>query len=959
MTAEAGAGAGWGALDHRAALDLLTVPVGVVACLRDPSGTVVDFEIVYVNRAVDALMPPSLPLSLPSLSLPAAHPGPVGRRVGELWPTLADPDTLRRAAAVADTGEPWAFRLPTAGSGLVPEWIEGVVSRLGDGLLVSLHDVSDVQKGRRELSEAQNAYRALLEALPDRVVAVYDDELRVRLITGRAFTDRGLRLADVVGTPVLDLLTDHRASPDLPDRLRAALDGEHLVVPRVTSASGRSWRLDVAPLPGLGAAGPTGMIVALDVTAEETARRERDRTLWELQQAQRVARTGSWSWDARTGELWRSAEHRRLVGLPQDAPEPELRAGLTALTSRSPDGPRLAEAWARILVDRRPFAVELRLGTEDGGLRHLVVRAEAVLDEDGEVAGVRGTTQDVTDAHEARLALAESEERFRLAFDESPIGKGLLSPPPDAGRVLRANRALGAILGRPAAEVVGSVLADWVRPDDREAALGALPGERVEVRLTSDQGRQTWAGLGATAVRDVSGRTMYLLVQVEDVTARRDAETELVRQARFDPLTGLPNRVSLLQHLEGLLAAGSRVAVSFFDLDDFKTVNDSLGHAAGDELLRRVAVQIERCVAGEAFAARWGGDEFVVVSTGHLRPAAARSLADRVRLAVSVPVDVDGHELTATASVGVALGAAGSTAEGLLRDADIAMYRAKAAGKDRSAMAEAAGHEGALRRLTLSAALRHALDDEQLYLHYQPVVDIVDGRIVSVEALLRWQHPKHGTLSPADFLDVAESSALIVPVGEWALRTAAFQAMEWYRRFGSRAPTVAVNVSVRQLGHSLLHERVAAALADSGLPPSRLCVELTEREAVAASGSEAADLQSVHTSGVQLAVDDFGTGYAGLDYLRRFPVDILKIDQSFVRGLGTDPTDTAIIVSLITLGRALDLTVVAEGVEDQAQHAMLRRLECPQGQGRLWSPPVGAERIAELLERPIAATSPP
>jgi len=450
-------------------------------------------------------------------------------------------------------------------------------------------------------------------------------------------------------------------------------------------------------------------------------------------------------------------------------------------------------------------------------------------------------------------------------------------------------------------------------------------------------------------VRDVDGRPLYLLAQIEDVTARRQAESQLVRQARFDGLTGLPNRVSLIEHLRDRLAPGTRVAVLFLDIDDFKTVNDSLGHAAGDALLERVAAQLSRCLRGDDYAARWGGDEFVVVSRGRTHPGAARALADQIRLAVAQPIRVDGHEVTATVSIGVAIGEQDSTSEGLLRDADIAMYRAKAAGKDRWAFADSTGHAGAMRRLTLGSALRHALDEGQLALHYQPVVDLVDGRLVSVEALLRWRHPDLGLLGPADFLDVAESSALIVPVGEWALRTAAFQAMDWYRRFGVRAPTVAVNVAARQLGHGHLHERVATALADSGLPASRLCLEVTEREAVAASGTAAADLAAVHRSGVLLAVDDFGTGYAGLDYLRRFPVDVLKIDQSFVQGLGNDPTDTAIIVSLISLGRALDVTVVAEGVENDTQRAMLRRLECPQGQGRLWSPPVSAERVDALI----------
>jgi diguanylate cyclase (GGDEF)-like protein len=406
-----------------------------------------------------------------------------------------------------------------------------------------------------------------------------------------------------------------------------------------------------------------------------------------------------------------------------------------------------------------------------------------------------------------------------------------------------------------------------------------------------------------------------------------------------------------------MLASGvPRVGVLFLDLDDFKTVNDSLGHVAGDLLLERVAGNLNRCLGPDDYAARWGGDEFVVVSPTATIRRSANVLAERIRAAVCKRTSVDGHEVTATVSIGVAFSGPGSTAEGLLRDADIAMYRAKAGGKDRWALADSTGQAGALRRLTLASALRHALEEDQLCLHYQPVVELATGRVTAVEALLRWQHPQRGLIGPSEFLDVAESSALIVPVGEWAVREACRQAAGWLRRFGDRTPTVAVNVSARQLGHAGLSSRVRAALADTGLPAPLLSIELTEREAVAASGSEALDLANLHDAGVRLAVDDFGTGYAGLTYLRRFPVDILKIDRSFLPGLSADPTDTAIIISLITLGHALGLDVIAEGVEHRSQVEALQALGCPQGQGSLWSPPVPADLIEPLLGLPDGAS---
>jgi len=949
-----------------AALEAIPSPVGLLAVTRDTAGAP-GVEVVYANPAFAALIDACSPVAAGS------GPDPRSARVLSLWRGMPADDAIRRLADVTASGRPWRRRARTGGLPGCPEWIEVVASPAGEAVSVWLRDVSREEADRVQLDEVQVAYRTLLDALPDRVVGVVDADLRVRFVAGSGLARTRIDPVPTVGSRVGDVFPP--AQRDFVEaQVRAALAGEHVVVPEAVAPQGTVWRIDLAPLPGDDGTVRSVMAVGLDITAEVEARAERDRTLRELQQAQRMARTGSWSWDARTGATWRSAELLRLLDLPPDV---GVEEELAALARRSPDAARARDAWDRALAGRQPLELELRLGAADGdpdgGLRYLVVRAAPIVEVRGDLGGVgaegavtgvvtgmRGTVQDVTEAYQARQALAESEERFRLAFDESPIGKALLAPPPDdAARVLRVNRALCTLLGRPADKLVGTSLWDWVHPEDRDAARAAVrpggpglrAGARAEVRLAADPGRQVWAGVGATTVRDVEERPLYLLAQIEDVTARRLAEDELVRQARSDPLTDLPNRLSLLEHLGRTLADGPPVAVLFLDLDDFKTVNDSLGHAAGDQLLARVAVRIGRHLGEGDFAARWGGDEFVVVSPSHAEPSAARALADRIRLAVGEPVAVDGHEVAATVSIGVALGGAASTVDGLLRDADIAMYRAKAAGKDRWALADSAGHEGAMRRLTVASALRHALDGDQLELLYQPVVDLVGGRPVAVEALLRWRHPERGLLGPEEFLDVAESSALIVPVGEWALRTAVFQAMAWYRRFGSRAPSVAVNVSVRQLGHARLHERVAAALAGSGLPPDRLCLELTEREAVAASGAEAADLQAVHATGVRLAVDDFGTGYAGLDYLRRFPVDILKIDQSFVRGLGSDPTDTAIIVSLITLGRALDVVVVAEGVEDETRLAMLRRLECPQGQGRLWSPPVAPEAIEELLLR--------
>jgi diguanylate cyclase (GGDEF)-like protein len=977
-----------------AAFDAMPDPVVLLTAIRNDDGSLLDFRHRRPNPAFCRLVDRS-----------AEQLGVISML--ELLPMLRRRGSIVRFGQTLRTGEPWRFWTPGAEPPASPRALEGVITRVDpDTLLLTLHDVSELEAERQALAEADERYRTLVASMPDRVVAVFDRDLTVRLVGGAGLARAGIASDSVIGRPMTATLPAEHA--ELVERVcRQALAGRHVVVPALI-ANGRTWRFDLAPLTAPDGTVSAGMALGLEITDQVQVEADRDRLIGELQQAQRLALLGSWRWDAGTGELWLSPQLRRLFGLAEDDATGEgLDDDVRGTWSR-----QLRADLETALADRRPIEVSQRVPRPGGYVQHLVIRADVVLDDQGQVAGLHGTAQDVTAHRLAQDALAESEERFRLAFDESPIGKALIDPA-SAGAILRVNPALCQLLGSDPDELVGTSLWDWVHPDDQARARaaftrrradgaitdgaitdgaitagvmvdgaaadevivdGAVADEvivdgvmadevivdgvmadgvmtgRVEIRLRSRRRGTVWAGVGGTTVCDVQGRPLYQLAQLEDVTARRQAEIELVRQARFDPLTGLPNRVALIEHLERLLTdPAPRLGVLFLDLDDFKTVNDSLGHVAGDRLIERVAVNLNRCLGPDDFAARWGGDEFVVVSRTAAAGRAADTLAQRIRAAIHDRVSVEGHEVSATVSIGVAFAVPGSTAEGLLRDADIAMYRAKAAGKDRWATADSGGQAGAMRRLTLASALRHAVEEDQLCLHYQPVIDLADGRMTAVEALLRWQHPERGLLGPAEFLDVAEGSALIVPVGEWAIREASRQAMTWIRKFGPLAPRVAVNVSARQLGHARLTQRVRAVLAETGLPASWLCIELTEREVVSATGSLALDLAGLHEAGVKLAVDDVGTGYAGLAYLRRFPVDVLKIDQSLTAGMGNDATDTAILISMVTLGRALGLDVIAEGVETSLQLETLIGLGCPQGQGSLWSPPVTADGIEELL----------
>jgi diguanylate cyclase (GGDEF)-like protein/PAS domain S-box-containing protein len=615
--------------------------------------------------------------------------------------------------------------------------------------------------------------------------------------------------------------------------------------------------------------------------------------------------------------------------------------------------------------------VVMRVHLPGGASRWLLVNAEPLL-RDGAARpyAVVDSFTDITDLRTTREELAESEERFRLAFEEAMSGMTLMGvDPASPGRFLRVNRAFCDFLGYSAAELTGLSFEDITLPDDLPAAraavhrfvIGEVPKYRSERRYLHASGATVWAAFSIAMVHGADGSPRYAVGMFEDITARKRAEQDLVFRALHDDLTGLPNRALLLDHLEGALARARRnaaaVGVLFLDLDDFKAINDSHGHQVGDEFLRRVAERIAGSLRAGDTAARIGGDEFVVVCESLPDPAEAGLVAERIRQALGADIPLREHSVAAPVSIGIAVSSDGSTAESLLRDADAAMYVAKRAGGHRWEPAGSGLRAASFRVLAVENELRRALVEDQLRIHYQPVYALGGGRPVAVEALLRWQHPHRDLLVPAEFLQVAEQRGLMDPIGDLVLATACAEAARWRDRYGDAAPTLCVNVSSRQLGGQRLSSTVTDLLARTRLPAQRLCLEIGEGELSSIGTAGIVDLDALATAGVRLAVDDFGAGYAGFQYLRRLPVHELKIDVSFVAGLDVDPTDTAIIAGMITLGRSLGLTVVAEGVETPQQLARLRALGCDRGQGWLWAPAVPAEELDALLAQPGPAWS--
>jgi len=456
-------------------------------------------------------------------------------------------------------------------------------------------------------------------------------------------------------------------------------------------------------------------------------------------------------------------------------------------------------------------------------------------------------------------------------------------------------------------------------------------------------------------------RNLQAQVQARTLEVR-SREDQLRHQASHDPLTDLPNRNLFLDRLQQVLLRRRNdttlVAVLFLDLDGFKDVNDSRGHGAGDRLLRQVATRMRSCLRAEDTLARIGGDEFTVLCPGLASEPQAVGVAERLGESLAAPLFLDGHETYVTASIGIAYaGPRGCVPDELLRDADAAMYQAKERGRGQIQVFTTALHIRAESRLQTAAALRRAVADEQLRVLYQPVVSLRDGTIKGIEALVRWEHPERGLLGPGDFIEVAEDTGLIVGVGQWVLQQACCQLAAWNAAIANLDVNIAVNLSARQLAEPSLPQRVAETIEACGIDPRRLVLEITESALVHDVTTAAMVLDELKALGVGLAVDDFGTGFSSLNYLKRFPVDVLKIDRSFVSGLGVDPEDSAIVAAVRALGGALGLDVVAEGVETELQAAKLLELDCPYAQGYLFSRPVPAGALLPSLLRSSRAST--
>jgi diguanylate cyclase (GGDEF)-like protein/PAS domain S-box-containing protein len=586
----------------------------------------------------------------------------------------------------------------------------------------------------------------------------------------------------------------------------------------------------------------------------------------------------------------------------------------------------------------------------------------------GNLIVMRQAQASTSEAEEARrcvVAIKESEELFRSAFDHAPIGMGLVS---QAGRWLQVNSSLCEIVGYSESELLEMDFQSLTHPEDlynflclfSEVANDKGPGYQVEKRYLHKLGHEVWVTANISLARDSQTGSLHIILQIQDITGRKRAEQRLLHDALHDPLTGLPNRAFLMDQLGASLEQAKRqtnqlFAVLFLDLDRFKVINDSIGHMVGDELLVGIAGRLKKCLRPGDLVARLGGDEFTILLRKIRSKREAIEVAERIQREVALPFDLGGYEAFTTASIGIALyDSSYERHEDILRDADSAMYHAKALGKARYALFHKGLHTHAMNLLHMETDMRRAIDRKEFFIEYQPIVSLQSGRLSGFEALVRWQHPERGVIAPGDFIPMAEEAGYIESIGRWVLSEACTQMRSWHRQFSTELPlSIAVNLSSKQFMNSNLIDHVVQTLDATGMDPRTLKLEITESGVMENVGIVSTILERLRNHGVELSIDDFGTGYSSLSYLHRLPINTLKIDRSFVNRLGEANENKEIVRTIIMLAKNLGMAVVAEGVETRKQLGRLRELNCESAQGFLFSKPLCAASAESLIERTI------
>ena len=807
------------------------------------------------------------------------------------------------------------------------------------GVVYVASDVTERRRAEQAMRESEHRYRTLFDGNP-LPMWIYDFETLQFLAVNEAATrtygyskEEFLRMR----------ITDIRPAEDLPAmraRLAELRDRTIATLFRHRKKDGTTFDAEVTSYEFVTAGRRARLVISVDVTerqrAEDLVREseERYRSLVELSpDAIMLHADRNFIFLNRAAvDLLGAKSADELIGTPIiDRVHPESRTQVAARLRTLDEGedvPMVEEKFLRL----------------DGSVVEVEVAAIGFLF-NGKPA-VQVVARDVSQRKEI-------EERYRLLFERNLAG--VFRTTID-GRILDCNDALARLFGyRDKNELLQQPAeAVYFDPTDRQAVLDNLREHgslsNIETRMRRADGRELWVLENVTLI-EARGEMEGTII---DITERKTAQEQIEYQAFHDVLTALPNRRLFRDRIGVALAHARRqrrgIAVMFLDLDQFKLVNDTLGHTVGDALLQAIANRLVGCVRGEDTVARMGGDEFTILVSETSDRRAAGVVAQKVLETVAQPITVEGHELFVTTSLGIAMFPDdGTDAETLLKNADRAMYRAKEAGRNNFQYSTPDAFDSTAGRLSIEASLHHALEREELVVHYQPIIDLGTREIVGAEALVRWRHPDNGLMGPDDFIHIAEECGLIVPMGEWILRTSCAQMKRWHDAGHDRL-RIAVNLSPRQFQQRDLPSMIERVLRETGLAASRLDIEITESAAMQNAEQSLAIMRKLKEMGVRISIDDFGTGYSSLSYLKRFPIDTVKIDQNFVRDLAQSANDAAIVAAVISMARALKLSVIAEGVETEEQLEFLERERCETVQGFLYSRPVSAEEFTATLQ---------
>lgn len=604
---------------------------------------------------------------------------------------------------------------------------------------------------------------------------------------------------------------------------------------------------------------------------------------------------------------------------------------------------------------RQPFEMEYRLRRHDGEYRWMIAQGRPFQDLEGAFGGYMGACYDVTERQQSLNALQESELRFRTIVTTTREGIWLLD---EHAQTIYANERLTHLLGYSLDELQDHSPCEFMdeaeRPEAERHFERCAQGltEQHDYQFRHKDGSGIWTILSTAPLLNHDQEFTGALVMLTDITERKHIEQQLQHNALYDALTSLPNRALFQDRLERAFTAAKRhpeylFAVLFLDFDGFKIINDSLGHTVGDQLLIAIAQRLQTCLRSADTVARMGGDEFTILLDGITDLGEATQVAERIQSAVKQPFDLSGQRVFAPVSIGIALNTPDyERPEDLLRDADTAMYRAKALGRARYEIFNVAMHTQALQRLQLENELHHAIEREEFTLYYQPIVALPSGKLIGFEALVRWQHPQRGLLGPGEFIPIAEETGRIIAIDRWVLRTACQQMRAWHEGapHGTTPLTISVNLSSKHFSTPALAEQIEGILTESGLAKGALKLEITESAIMDNTESAVVTLRQLSALGIQLSMDDFGTGYSSLGYLHRFNFDVLKVDRSFISQMSERNENMEIIQAIVSLATSLRIEVVAEGVETAQQLTQLRKLDCQYGQGYYFSKPL--ERAA-------------